>query len=231
MATDREILLRRRLPESIYYALQPDLEKLTTSSAEIIRMATPDSIDWQLRARIDCLVLKLNPRSKRDLTEQEFHEGICDYLTFKKRLTHEWKRVFLTRPLDTFSEATDHILTSLTARFYEIASLPISSLDHRGNKTVDLKNARLMMDLAKLMLDRKLGAAVQRNVNVSVETKVKPVTVSLAQIESEIKSLEAEFEQPSAVPGVIEITEVTEGRAGETEGAKRIGKGPPTLSG
>lgn len=230
MATDRETLLKAWLPEAIFYALQPDLDKMTTSNSEIIKMACPDSIDWQIRTRIDELVLKINYRTKKQIPYEDFYDGICDRLTFKKRMGHEWKRSFITRPLNDFSEGTDHIISSLTARFYEIASLPISSIDHRGNKTVDLKNAKLMMDLAKLMLDRKFGAAFQRNLNLTAAAPPpppplppqKPVTVDLAQIESEILALEAEFEPTPTVSEVTPGKEKKEEGKGDREGTPSV---------
>jgi hypothetical protein len=234
LATDRETLLKTWLPELIFYALQPDLDKMTISNSEIIKMASPDSIDWQIRTRIDELILKISPRTKKETPLEEFYEGICDERTFKKRLKHEWKRSFITRPLNEFAEGTDHIISSLTARFYEIASLPISSLDSRGNKTVDMKNAKLMMDLAKLMLDRKFGAAFQRNLNLTANapppppplppplSPEKPVTVDLAQIESEILALEAEFEPTPAIPKVASGEEKKEEGKGDREGASPV---------
>ncbi len=237
MAIDRKTMLKTWLPELIFYALQPAIDKINLSNSEIIRMACPDSIDWQIRTRLDEIVLRITFRTKKVIPIEEFHEGICDYLTFKKRLAHEWKKAFITRPLNDFSESTDHIIATLSARFYEIASLPVTSIDHRGNKTVDLKNVKIMMDLAKLMLDRKFGAAFQRSVNVNVpvpaptpnkqlppEPVHAPVTVTLAQIESEIHALEAEFEPTPAVSKVA----TGEEKKADGEGA---GEGTPPVPG
>lgn len=229
MATEREKLLKAWLPDLIFYALKPDIDKINYSNSEIIRMATPDSIDWEIRTRLDENLLKINKRTKKKIPIEAFHEGICDYITFKKKFGDEWKKSFITRPLNDFSESTDHIISTLSARFYEIASLPITSLDERGNKTVDMKNVKIMMDLAKLMLDRKFGAAFQRNLNVNVPVPAppplpapNPVTVNLAAIESEILALEAEFEPTRTVSEVAAGEEKTAEQKGSGEGTPPI---------
>lgn len=204
------MILRGKVPTIIFDALHPDLDKMMYSDSDILKLANPDSVDWEIRIRMARIISKVTLKSKTVYEEIDFYRGICERVVFRKRLMHEWKGAFLVRPLHTFEQATDHIITAITARFYEIAALPVTTTAEDGTKTVDHRNARLLMDLAKLMLDRKHGSAIQRQVTLKSSIPAS-VAVDPVAVENEIIALEAEFAEQARIPSKTEGEEETEG--------------------
>ncbi len=211
MTPDKLKVLKSKVPDLIFHSVLPDIEKMAMSDSDIIMMADPDSVDWEIRVRMTRLLEKVGNGGIRVYTLDDFHKGICNVLVFKKRLKQEWKRTFYTRPLHTFEQATDNIITAITSRFYEITNLPITTVDGNGKKTVDHKNARLMMDLAKLMLDRKHGQAVQRQVVAKAPSVPRIMSPTPTEVEEEITALEAEFEEPKRISVSVTTEEEGEG--------------------
>lgn len=200
----QHLALRSVLPSLIYNAIDQDPEKAIMSDAQIIHRAKPDSIDWELRIRMARIIGQAESEAERNAkddtiwTEGDFCRGICNRDALRLRLEDEWKRDFLVRPLHTFKQATDNIIKAVTARLYEISSIPImyDALGPKGEivQRVDHKNAKLVMDLAKLMLDRKLGSAIQRQVTMTAAVPGATLIATPAEVEQKIKALEAEFE-------------------------------------
>ncbi len=211
MTPNKLKVLKSKVPNLIFDSVFPDIEKMAMSDSDVIRMADPDSVDWEIRVRMTRLLEKVGNGGIRVYTLDDFHKGICNVLVYKKRLKQEWKRTFYTRPLHTFEQATDNIITAITSRFYEITNLPITTVDENGKKTVDHKNARLMMDLAKLMLDRKHGQAVQRQVIAKAPLPPKVISPTPSEVEEEIVALEAEFAEPKRISGSVTTKEEGEG--------------------
>ncbi len=200
--------LKDVLPSVVYKAIS-HVGRASMADADVIHKANPDATDWELRLRMTRIINKAEEESgddKVDTTiwvEDDFCKGICQRNALRTRLGDEWKREFLFRPLHTFKQATDNIIMSVTARLYEISAIPITyeftGPDGKVVKRVDHKNAKLVMDLAKLMLDRKLGLALARQVTVTASVPGKVATP--ADVEKEIKALEAEFDDTRKVPG------------------------------
>jgi hypothetical protein len=183
---------------------------MTMSDSVVLKMADPDSVDWEIRIRLARILSRITEKSEKIYELGDFYVGICTCDVFRRRIKDEWKKSFYIRPLHTFKQATDNIIKTITARFYEIAAIPVVDIDDQGKKTVDHKNARLLLDVAKLLLDRKLGAAVQRNVTLKGSV---PANTTPAEDETEIKALEAEFaeQKQKRIPGVAKAAEEGKG--------------------
>jgi hypothetical protein len=85
----------------------------------------------------------------------------------------------------------------MTARLYEIANIPITSQNKNGDIDVQHKNAALIISLTKLPMDRKFGSTIQRQLTVMTQA---PTMANPAEVEKEIKALEAEFETTRKIP-------------------------------
>lgn len=191
------------MPVAIVRAVIPDDDRVKEmSDAEIIKNAKPDSIDWELRLRLARKFQDFERGVKKNLDPEDFFRGICTSGIWNSRMRNKYKSAFIGRPMHNFNQATDNLLTAITSRFYEIVSIPITI---KGQ--VDHKSAKLLIELGKLLLDRKHGQAVQRSMSMSV-----PVELSRAEVEDEIAALEAELSHGAkrALPTNSSETEATE---------------------
>ena len=198
-----------RLPTVVARAILPEDDIISEmSDSDLIRAAKPDSIDWELRLRLARKLADFESGKVKRLLDQDFYDGICPEHIWKSRMRNLQKAAFIGRPMHNFGQATDNLITAITSRFYEMVSIPLIGL---GGK-VDHKSVKLLIDMAKLLLDRKHGSAVQRALLVQAAL---PVNLSNEQVEAEIKSLEAELvgSKKSLPGGVAKIKETETGSA------------------
>lgn len=199
---------RSTVPKLIYDALKPDEALTKLSDAQIMVMAKPDATDWEIRKRVLKLLSGPIKSDKKPHLEEDFYDGITTERTFRIRIENPYKAHFLTRPLHKFQHATDNLLLTLTSRFYEIASLPITNEHGDTNQA----NAALVMSMTKLLLDRKYGSSIKKVMVAGSKTIIK----SPKEIDDEIKALEAEFrdeQKQREVSGVPTGKEEDEGAA------------------
>ena len=179
-----ELLIKSEALKNAFGRSYQDLDDL--SDSKLISRASPDAVDWELRTRFTRLFMEAHEAKEGSITvwlEPDFYAGVLPKRKFLDRLKKPEKLSFYMRPLHRFEQATDNIISVITSRMYEISALQI--VDEDGK--VDHKAAGLILQLGKMVLDRKLGSAVQRQLLVSVESTPDDV-------EKEIKALEAEFQ-------------------------------------
>jgi len=183
-----------RLPTPIVRAIIPDDDEVSEmSDADVVRAAKPDATDWELRLRLARKLQDFETGKLKRLLDKDFFDGICSEAIWKSRMRNKMKAAFIGRPMHNFGQATDNLITAITSRFYELVSVPLIGA---GGK-VDHKSAKILIDMAKLLLDRKHGAAVQRSLLVKSSL---PVDLSAEQVEEEIKILEAEVGPKKKIP-------------------------------
>jgi hypothetical protein len=173
-------------PKLVNYAVNPLDDELTIiSDSELVQLAKPDSIDWELRLRFTRVLQDIDKNTTKPVPASRFYDGICTLNVWTSRMTDKHKGAFVGRALHDFGQATDNLITTITSRFYELVSIPLT--DRKGN--IDHKSAKLLLDMARLLLDRKFGTSVQRS--LMVKGNMKELTEK--EIEKQIEILEAEL--------------------------------------
>ena len=179
-----EFPLSKIIPKKLYEAQQSETAMLNDS--KLFQEAQPDSIDWRLRIRYCALLQKfMDPLHPKDsvITQEDIYKEICSYDVFKRRVEIPSKAVFITRRIGSYLEDQDALLTAFSTRLWEIASAPILKDDGR----IDIEAAKMLHKSVQILLDRKFGQAVQRNITANVgSSDLDPVT-----IEAQIRELEA----------------------------------------
>ncbi len=104
------------------------------------------------------------PLADKILRVDDIIKDICSYEVWKRRVDNEAKAVFYTRRIGTYLEDQDAILTAMSVRLWEIASMSLSNADGE----LDMDKAKLLHQTIKLLLDRKFGQAVQRQVSAQI---------------------------------------------------------------
>jgi len=180
-----EAPLRKLIPKVLYQAMQSDLTLM--SDSDLIKEALPDSLDWRLRIRYNSLLSRILDPSvaliDKVIRTESIIDGLCGYDVWRRRTQNNAKCVFYTRKIGTYLEDQDALLTAMSARLWEIASIPITN----GEGRLDLKAATMLHKTIQILLDRKFGQAVQRQVTASVD----PINLDPARIEGEIMRIEA----------------------------------------
>lgn len=187
MSEDHEVLikyeipLQKIVPKKLWDAQKSDSAML--SDSQLIQRAMPDSIDWRLRIRYNSLIQQIMdpavPLADKIIRVDDIIKDICSYEVWKRRVDNELKAVFYMRRIGTYLEDQDALLTAMSARLWEIASAPIA--DEFGN--MDMDKAKLLHSTIKLLLDRKFGQAVQRQVSSHIPS---PQSFDPVQLEREL---------------------------------------------
>jgi hypothetical protein len=180
-----EAPLRKLIPKVLYEAQQSDLTLLSDDG--LMREALPDSLDWRLRIRYNSLLQTiLNPSVAlvdKVIRVENIIQGLCGYDIWNRRSRIPAKAVFYTRKIGTYLEDQDALLTAMSARLWEVASAPV--LNERGE--LNLKAATILHKTIQILLDRKFGQAIQRNVTATVD----PMAFDPLRIEADISRIEA----------------------------------------
>lgn len=185
--------MKQVLPRKLYEAQQSEYVKM--NDAKLLVEANPDSLDWRLRLRYNSLLQKMLdpalPLEHKVIRAQDVYDDICSYDVFNRRASDKAKAVFITRRIGAYLEDQDAILTAMSQRLWEIASIPIIR-----DGVIDMEAAKLLHQTIKLLLDRKFGMAIQRQVTATLPGNVLPtdprsfdpirLEAELLQIESQI---------------------------------------------
>ncbi|HYX39991.1 MAG TPA: hypothetical protein VE954_43395 [Oligoflexus sp.] len=179
-----ELPLHKIIPKRLYEAQQSECASWT--DAKLFAEAMPDSLDWRLRIRYNSLLQQfmdpMKPMSDRAIKQDDIFKDICTYDVFKRRTDNVPKAVFITRRIGSYLEDQDALLTAFSTRLWEVASAPIT--DDKGR--IDIDAAKILHKTIQILLDRKFGMAVQRQVNVGINaSQMDPIA-----IEAQIKQLE-----------------------------------------
>lgn len=180
-----ELPLHKIIPKKLFEAQQSEVSMLP--DAQLIAAAMPDSIDWRLRIRYNSLLEKFkDPTHPKDrgITMEEIYDQICTYETFKRRTDIPAKALFITRKIGTYVDDQDALLTAFTVRMWEVASAPLM----KPNGQLDIEATKLVHKTIQILLDRKFGQAVQRQISVGVQN---PATMDPIAIENQLRILEA----------------------------------------
>lgn len=181
-----EVPLRKIIPRVLYEAQQSDLTLMSDSS--LIEAAVPDSIDWRIRIRYNSLLSRILDPSvaliDKVIRVETIIDGICGYDVWKRRTSIPAKAVFYSRKIGTYLEDQDALLTAMSTRLWEIASVSILQDDGK----LDMKAATMLHKTIQILLDRKFGQAVQRQVTATI---VDPLTMDPLRIEADISRIEA----------------------------------------
>lgn len=182
-----EIPLKQLIPKKIWEAQQTEYAMMPED--KLMREAIPDTIDWRLRIRFQSLLQKMMDPSVATLTkpirQEDIFRDVCSYDVYKRRIDIPAKAVFIGKRLGSYLEDQDALLTAFSTRLWEIASAPIMKLDG----TLDIESAKILHRTIQILLDRKFGQAVQRQVNL--HAPASPLNMDPLLIESKLKSLEA----------------------------------------
>jgi hypothetical protein len=165
-------------------------EYLEMTEAELIRVGEIKDIDWNIRtslwSKIDILQKKQSlGKAILRMCLDDVSDGVCTPHQLKKRLDDPVKFAFFTLPLKSFEEQTDGLLRIAMARMKEVLHASVT----RPDGTLDTATANLMLNITKMLADRKFGQAVERRITKKVEEK----TTTPEEMEAEIESLEAEL--------------------------------------
>lgn len=181
-----EFPLRRLIPKKLWEAQQTEYAAMPED--KLMREALPDSVDWRLRIRFQSLMAKLTDPHRieklRPIMQEDIYREICSYEVFKRRVEIPAKAVFISKRLGTYLEDQDALLTAYSTRLWEIASAPLSNPDG----TLNIEAAKIMHKTIQILLDRKFGQAVQRQVNLT--QPALPIAMDPLAIESKLRQLE-----------------------------------------
>jgi hypothetical protein len=179
-----EFPLSKIIPKKLYEAQKS--EEAMLNDSKLFATAEPDSLDWRLRIRYCSLLQKfMDPTHPKDsvITQEDIYRDICSYEVFKRRVDIPAKAVFITRRIGSYLEDQDSLLTAFSARLWEVASAPILREDGR----IDIEAAKMLHKSIQILLDRKFGQAIQRNITANIgHQDMNPET-----IEAQIRELEA----------------------------------------
>jgi hypothetical protein len=182
-----EIPLKQLIPKKIWEAQQTEYAMMAED--KLLREAIPDTIDWRLRIRFQSLLQKIADPTRatvaRSIKQEDIFNGICSYDVYKRRIDIPAKAVFIGKRLGSYLEDQDALLTAFSTRLWEIASAPIMKTDG----TLDIESAKILHKTIQILLDRKFGQAVQRQVNVMAPAS--PLAMDPIQIETQLRSLES----------------------------------------
>jgi hypothetical protein len=184
--TRYEIPLKQLIPKKLWEAQQTEYAMMTED--KLMREAVPDTIDWRLRIRFQSLMQKLmdphNARIAKPIRQEDIFRDICSYEVYKRRVDLPAKAVFIGKRLGSYLEDQDALLTAFSTRLWEIASAPIMKPDG----TLDIESAKILHKTIQILLDRKFGQAVQRQ--VSLLSPANPIMMDPLQIETQLRQLE-----------------------------------------
>jgi len=182
-----EIPLKQLIPKKIWEAQQTEYALMAED--KLLREAIPDTIDWRLRIRFQSLLQKIADPTRatvaKSIRQEDIFSGICSYDVYKRRIDIPAKAVFIGKRLGSYLEDQDALLTAFSTRLWEIASAPIMKMDG----TLDIESAKILHKTIQILLDRKFGQAVQRQVNVMAPAS--PLAMDPIQIENQLRSLES----------------------------------------
>jgi hypothetical protein len=182
-----EIPLKQLIPKKIWEAQQTEYAMMAED--KLLREAIPDTIDWRLRIRFQSLLQKIADPTRatvaKSIKQEDIFNGICSYDVYKRRIDIPAKAVFIGKRLGSYLEDQDALLTAFSTRLWEIASAPIMKPDG----TMDIESAKILHKTIQILLDRKFGQAVQRQVNVMAPAS--PLAMDPIQIETQLRSLES----------------------------------------
>jgi hypothetical protein len=183
--TKWEAPMKKIIPRVLYEAQQSDLTLL--SDSDLIAAAQPDSLDWRLRIRYNSLLARILDPSvalmDKVIRIENIIDGLCGYDIWNRRCKIPAKAVFYSRKIGTYLEDQDALLTAMSARLWEIASAPLL----KENGKLDMQAATIVHKTIQILLDRKFGQAIQRQVTASID----PVHMDPMRIEADINKLEA----------------------------------------
>lgn len=181
-----ELPLHKIIPKRLYEAQQSAAG--TMSDADLMAAAAPDSLDWRLRIRFNTLIQMyvdpMRPKPEGSILQEDIFSGICTSDTWKRRTSIEAKAVFITRRIGSYLEDQDALLTAFSNRMWEIAGAQLVLPDGR----LDIEATKLVHKTIQILLDRKFGQAVQRQVtaNLPANSGLDPIA-----IETQMRILEA----------------------------------------
>ena len=167
----------------------PDLAELPDH--EITANANPSSELWQLRARLWELIDRSEKKMEKfgktgKITVDTIRKGICSRSRFNNYMADPYKAAFICRPMVSPEDRIDNQVMAARARLWEIMSLPISDKDGKPDKAV----AKLVFDVAKMMVEHKFGTPLQRSQTISkVQTQKVPAPQDMSVIDEELKLL------------------------------------------
>jgi|SRR6478735_8159346 len=181
-----EIPLKQLIPKKIWEAQQTEYAMM--SEDKLLREAIPDNLDWRLRIRYQSLIQRLvdpsNAAPTKPIRQEDIYRDICSYEVYKRRIDMPAKAVFIGKRLGSYLEDQDALLTAFSTRLWEIASAPIMKQDG----TLDIESAKILHKTIQILLDRKFGQAVQRQVNVL--RPASPISLDPLTIETQLRQLE-----------------------------------------
>jgi hypothetical protein len=180
-----ELPLHKIIPKKLYEAQQSAVALMPDD--QLLAAAQPDSIDWRLRIKYNALLQKyMDPMSPKDsaILQEEIYKDVCTYDTFKRRIDIAAKAVFITRRIGSYTDDQDALLTAFSTRMWEIASASLVKPDG----SLDIEATKLVHKTIQILLDRKFGQAVQRQISVGVQN---PSTMDPVAIEAQLRALEA----------------------------------------
>lgn len=181
-----EIPLKQIIPKKIWEAQQTEYAMM--SEDNLLRAAIPDNLDWRLRIRFQSLLQKVADPTRatvaKAIRQEDIYNGICSYEVYKRRIDIPAKAVFIGKRLGSYLEDQDALLTAFSSRLWEVASAPIMNSDG----TLDIESVKILHKTIQILLDRKFGQAVQRQ--VSVMQPVSPIQMDPLAIEAQLRLMD-----------------------------------------
>lgn len=178
-----ELPLSKIIPKRLYEAQLT--EEAILADSDLYTMAKPDSIDWRLRIKYNSLLQKWrDPQNlaKDPILQEDIYRDICSYDVWRRRVDIPAKAVFITRRISSYLEDQDALLTAMSARLWEIASMNLSNKDG----SVNTEAVKIVHKTIQILLDRKFGMAIQRQVTASIS----PMAADPLALEAQVMELE-----------------------------------------
>lgn len=184
--------IRSNKLRTILTSEDPDLALLPDH--EIENGAKPNSTLWELRARLWILIdqrlaLKEKYGECDPLKEPEIREGICQKSQFSRILSDPFRAAFLARPLKSPEARQEDQVRAANARIMEVLAMPMKNAEGLPDKQI----MKMVLDTAKMVLDRKYGTAVQRTETLA-RVHSAPVIHDVSVIDEDIEALSARTE-------------------------------------
>jgi len=166
----------------------PDIALLPDHEVE--NGAKPNANLWELRARLWILIdqrlaLKDKYGECDPLGEPEIREGICQKSQFHRILNDPFRAAFLARPLASPEARLEDQVRAANARVMEVLAMPMKNAEGLPDKQI----MKMVLDTAKMVLDRKYGTAIQRTETLARVSHETPMVHDVSVIDQDIEAL------------------------------------------
>ena len=136
--------------------------------------------------------------NRKMVMDRVFNGVVSKEYFYRAVLKNPAKMAWIIHPLTTYENRIDAALQRATERYEDLVNMDITTVKKRkeGDEwveytEVDAKKASVLLSVIKQLEDRKLGVAVQRQVNITkTEDKINESPVESSKIDEKIKEIE-----------------------------------------